>query len=214
MIAEMKMLLWKDYRLSRLILVAGVMLIVGPYLMLMFFPRYWEWHYNAAWAFTTFISQFTMAFLAGNIIVSERTDRSAEFLAFQGASRKMCIASKLIICFLVFALICCINIILSFWFTASRFERSEEVLIISIPTGVCFFGCCWLLSALLSSPVYAIVFGTIMPFLIIFALALSAYFFNWSEMEYLWIWYITICSGLGILSLLAGTWHFIRSKES
>jgi ABC-type transport system involved in multi-copper enzyme maturation permease subunit len=56
-----------------------------------------------------------MALLAGNIIACERTDRSAEFLAYQGASRKMVIGSKLILCTITFILICAISFVLSFW---------------------------------------------------------------------------------------------------
>ena len=87
--SEMNMLLWKDYRLSRTILIAGVFFLAGPYLLLMVFHRDWDWHYENSWIFSVCVSQFIMSLLAGNIIASERIDRSTEFLAFQGASRKV-----------------------------------------------------------------------------------------------------------------------------
>jgi ABC-type transport system involved in multi-copper enzyme maturation permease subunit len=218
MFAEMKMLLWKDYRLSRLILIVGVILVAGPYLM-KFFERWIHYEYNVAWVFSIFISQFTMGLLAGNIIACERIDRSAEFLSFQGASRKMLAASKLILCFLVFSVIFIINVILSLWITPSFDfpEGSREVglvLMLSISTGVCMFGCSWFLSSMPLSPVPAIIFGSIIPIFVIWALAIISYYFQWPDKNNVHLTYDAICIGLGILSLFAGTWHYIRTKEA
>ena len=106
---EMKMLLWKDFRLSRLPIVAGVIFIVIPYLFLLVRGV----SFRDVWAASVIGSQFTMAILAGNIIACERADRTAAFLAYQGASRKMIIASKLTICVIVFVLIYMVSFIMS-----------------------------------------------------------------------------------------------------
>ncbi|MGD0383126.1 MAG: hypothetical protein ABSA77_06355, partial [Thermoguttaceae bacterium] len=97
MMSEMKTLLWKDFQLSKLCLLAGMMFIVGPYMFI--FDPYIPWYdFSHAWLISTMISQLTMGLVAGNIISCERADRSAAFLAYQGARRKMVIASKLTIC--------------------------------------------------------------------------------------------------------------------
>ena len=106
---EMRMLLWKDLRLSQVCLIAGIIAVFMPYLFL-FIP---ESQYEIIWALSVFVSQATMAIMAGNIIACERSDRSALFLAYQGASRKKVVSSKLIICVFVFILVCMITSALS-----------------------------------------------------------------------------------------------------
>ncbi len=80
MIKEMKMLLWKDFRLNIYFFIAGVVFIVMPYLLLFFH----DIQFTAMWMFSTCLSQITMAILGGSIIASEREDRSAIFLSYQG----------------------------------------------------------------------------------------------------------------------------------
>jgi ABC-type transport system involved in multi-copper enzyme maturation permease subunit len=215
MMTEMKMLLWKDLRLSRICIVTGIIFIICPYL-LFFFP-YIEWTYYCAWVVSTEVSQLTIALLAGNIIACERVDRSATFLAYQGARRKMVIASKLIICTITFVSICAISIILSFWLKGIRPEDVNEFRIgqtCIVTTGFCFFGCCWLLSALLSSSVNSIVLGLLPPIFIGITLSITSHFLHWPRIMEVPYWYIVFVTAAGLISLMAGTWHFIRSKES
>jgi len=49
----MNTLLWKDYRLSRLCIAAGMIFMIAPYLFF-FFP-YIDWHFKEAWAISTFV---------------------------------------------------------------------------------------------------------------------------------------------------------------
>jgi hypothetical protein len=68
MMTEMKMLLWKDFRLSKLCFFAGMMFIIGPYVLML--DPYIAWYdFRHAWLTSTVISQLTIALVAGNIIV-------------------------------------------------------------------------------------------------------------------------------------------------
>jgi ABC-type transport system involved in multi-copper enzyme maturation permease subunit len=217
MMTEMKILLWKDLRLSRLCLLAGVMFIIGPY-MLMYNPYIHGYDFNQAWIISSMISQFTITLVAGNIISCERADRSAAFLAYQGVTRKKIITSKLIICAIVFVSICAISFILSFWLKDLSPDELEDFrkIYFLIPTiGFGFFGCCWLLSDLLTSPVAAIVFGFFPLFFIGCGLRITSFLLKWPINDIAFTnWYIAFITAAGLISLVAGTWHFLRSKES
>jgi ABC-type transport system involved in multi-copper enzyme maturation permease subunit len=218
MIAEMKMLLWKDLRLSELCLLAGVMFIIDPY-MFMFNPYAYWYDFNHAWVISTVISQLTMALVAGNIIACERADRSAAFLAFQGITRKKIITSKLIICFITFISIYVISFISIFWLDKLKFGERDVIVIIQLhasifATGFCFIGCCWLLSDLITNSVAAIVFGLLPPGIIACGLSITSEYLHWPRNEAYPYWYTAFVAAAGLISLIAGTWHFIMSKES
>jgi ABC-type transport system involved in multi-copper enzyme maturation permease subunit len=214
MITELKMLIWKDYRLSRLCMGAGIIFTVMPYLF--FFYPYIQWDYNHAWMTSALVSQFTMALMAGNIIASERADRSAAFLVYQGATRKKVVASKLIICTMAFLSICTISFILSFWLTLRPQETKDLSTVhpFCASIGLCFFGCCWLLSAILTSAVSSIVLGFLVPFIIGLILNVTNENLHWLDYNSYPYWYIGVASATGLISLVVGTWCFLRRKES
>ncbi|MGA2061976.1 MAG: hypothetical protein ABSG67_15935 [Thermoguttaceae bacterium] len=217
MIAEMRILLWKDWRQSELCLLAGMMFIIGPYMPLIY-PYIHGYDFNSAWITSTAISQLTIALVAGNIIACERADRSAAFLAYQGITRNKILTSKLIICFITFTLIYAISCILSFWLDMSRFrDEMDEIRVMQaffFATGFCFFGCCWLLSDVLTNPVAAIVFGLFPPLFIISGLSITSFYLDWPSGKAYPYWYIVFVTTTGLISFVAGTWHFITSKES
>jgi ABC-type transport system involved in multi-copper enzyme maturation permease subunit len=216
MIKEMRILLWKDWRLSELCVLAGIMFIISPYMPLIY-PYIHSYDFDHAWMISTAISQLTIALVTGNIIACERADRSAAFLAYQGITRKKILTSKLIICFITFMSIYVISSILSYGLDMSRFKDMDEfrmmqALIFSI--GFCFFGCCWLLSDVLTNSVAAIVFGLFSPIFIISALGTTSFYFDWPGGKAAPYWYIAFFTAAGLISFVAGTWHFITSKES
>ncbi|MGA2796906.1 MAG: hypothetical protein ABSE63_04960 [Thermoguttaceae bacterium] len=220
MMAEMKTLLWKDFRLSRMCLFAGIMFIVVPY-MFMLYPYIRGmrgYDFNNAWQISTMLSQLAIALLAGNIIVCERADHSASFLAFQGVTRRKIIASKLLICTIVFVAICAISTLMSIWLKYSgpgKYEDPRDSQALCYTIGFCFFGSCWLYSCLLPSPISAIVFGVLSPFFIALALNASSYYFNFvftpRGFEHCWL---ALNIMVGIICLVVGTWYFLWSKES
>ena len=88
----MKMLLWKDYRLNRILLIAGVLLLLGPYLICVLWagtshevpagafrdPGFWAGFLLMCCIPSLLGSQLTVALLAANAVACERADRSAE----------------------------------------------------------------------------------------------------------------------------------------
>lgn len=103
----MKSLLWKDYRLNRLLLIFGFVVCVGPWIIAIARNLLIEWRGGEAWwapgfwvnvyGISIWLSLFTFAMLGGNAIAAERADRSAEFLGYLPVSRGAVLASKSII---------------------------------------------------------------------------------------------------------------------
>ena len=97
----MKWLLWREYRLNRLLLMTGATLLLLPYAIALFDLGWDAWwgssqspraenaarRFEVAAFFSIVISQLTLALLGGNAIAGERADRSAEFLAYLPVSR-------------------------------------------------------------------------------------------------------------------------------
>ena len=158
----MSALLWKDFRLSRVILLAGLLLILVPYIL--FGPVN---GLTFAWQPSVIFSQFLLALLSGNFIACERADRSAEFLAFQGASRAMVLASKSLICLLAFATVCTVMVVTGkFFLPILVFEESWSFQFATAATGAALWGCCWLLSSFLDSPALATTLGATGPMVV------------------------------------------------
>jgi ABC-type transport system involved in multi-copper enzyme maturation permease subunit len=216
MIKEMGILLWKDYRLSRICLFAGIMFIGLPYLFLIY-PYKRGYDFIHAWYLSTVLSQLAIALLAGNIVVCERADRSAAFLSYQGVTRTRIIASKLIICTIMLVSICAISIVLSFWLGRLRpgeWDDIRETQLFSYIIGFCFFGSCWLFSCILPSPISAVVFGLLCPFITASLVSASNYYFNWPAPRVFGHCIMALDITVGLISLVVGTWYFLRSKES
>jgi len=103
----MKSLLWKDYRINRLLLIFGFVVCVGPWIIAIARNLLIEWRGGEAWWAPEFwvtiygisltLSLFTFAMLGGNAIAAERADRSAEYLGNLPVSRGTVLASKSII---------------------------------------------------------------------------------------------------------------------
>ena len=213
MIKEMRMLLWKDFRLSRMCLLTGVILIAIPYAYMLCPLPFW-YDFRHAWATSTTISQLTIALVAGNIIACERADRSSSFLAYQGITRKRMATSKLTICLATLICVYAVSLILSIGLNFSRFGDANDIRaagLVFSSVGVCLFGACWLLSDFMTGSSAAIVFGVLFTFILYCTIGLLNMQFNWFKNVYS---LIPCFSVPGLISLVAGTWHFIRSKES
>jgi len=213
----MRTLLWKDCRLSQAILPAGLALAGAPYLMV--FLSRGTMRMDGAWQLSAFLSQFTLAFLAGDIIACERADRSAEFLAFQGASRAKVITSKAILCLLAFVAINAVMVLTreAILLTSDDYLTRPPRWYVSsfqfgaAATGMAFWGSCWLLSSFLDRPVIAVIFGTPVP-------ALVGSVLNRVDWEGLpgstyWYCYGAACVAIGAAAFVAGTWYYVRRKE-
>ena len=137
------------------------------------------------------LSQLTVAFVAGNIIACERVDRSAEFLAFQGATQNMIIISKLMICTITFISIWVIALYMRLWLKLNpeEFVIMRMILIMISAAGFCVFGCCWLLSVLLTNVVANIVFGLISPLFVGLGLGLTGRYLHWPNEKSYEVWF-------------------------
>ena len=117
----MKWLIWKEYRVQRLVLIVGAVLLVLPYAMVLGLFRFapvrgsladWCMGLLVAAAYSVGISQLTMALLGGNAIAGERADRSAEFVAYLPLTRARILAAKLTVVLLGVAAIWVPNLLI------------------------------------------------------------------------------------------------------
>jgi len=168
----MRSLLWKDYRINRLLLIFGLVVCVGPWIIAI--ARYFQltirgegvWWGPEPWVSTSSISlglsMFTFAMLGGNAIAAERADRSAEFLAYLPVSRWSILAGKSLIALTPAVAIWMVNLAFLFWVaprlaegvSAAEMVRRPEVhefFDVFGPVSVLLFGAGWFWSAVLHS---------------------------------------------------------------
>src|SRR5208282_1173833 len=99
----MKWLLWKDFRVNRVVFIAALVLLIIPHALVAILIWRAVKQPDPAGLFgpSSFYSlgllQLVFALLGGNSIAGERFDRSAEFLAYLPVSRGRILASKLLV---------------------------------------------------------------------------------------------------------------------
>ena len=194
----MKWLIWKEYRLNRLILIVGAVLLLLPYAHS---PRccsggsgdvgaeprpHGAWRCLLAAILAWLLSELTVALLGGNVIAGERADRSAEFLGYLPISRTKALASKLTLSLLTIAVIWVPNLAVLLWaFVGLRevtqvrvnFDVAQMVFFAAV-TGAVLFSVSWLLSSILESPTFSVSSGVITPALIFMTIMFSCWMFN------------------------------------
>ena len=168
----MKSLLWKDYRLNRLLLIFGFAVCIGPWMISLARNLYLGLRGQEAWWEPQFwtntasislgLSLFTLSMLGGNAIAAERADRSTEFLAYMPFSRWAILRSKSVIALSAGALFWLVNLLFLF-IVAPRVAAAvsavdvtttrelQEILGLFGATSVLLFGAGWFWSAVLSS---------------------------------------------------------------
>ena len=122
----MNWLFWKEYRQNRVVVFALIMMLVVPYLFGLYAMGY-QWHIahirGQSWQlliegwreilavasiYSFGISQVALALIGGNVIDSERADRSADFQAYLPLTQKI-LAGKLLLVLAIAATIWLIN---------------------------------------------------------------------------------------------------------
>ncbi len=227
----MKMLLWKDWRLCRVPLIAAAILFVSPYIF-MSYPLYRSSHGQLVKEFHDFgyvawgLMLISIAALAGNIFAGERQERSADFLASFPIHRSRIIISKLLITLACVALIWIVGaaavFIPAFFFSQSPFTiggllpyfdiEERETVRAFAAASVGLFGFSWLCSTLSSSSAIsaAIGFGLTVAFAVASAVIIE-------ELEPLPVatWHIVSAIVLisGILAFIAGTLHYLFRRR-
>lgn len=223
----MTWLLWKDYRLNRLIVIVGLVLFVVPHgVALVAAWRLYAVHGVSRFSvsllgssiWSVALSQLTVALLGGHAIACERVDRSAEFLAYLPVSRARILASKLMFALPIVALVWVPNLLiyrlaaaeLPTWGPAEAMWRGLGYAAI---TGATFFGVSWLLSSMLESPTFAVCGGLVAPLVVALGLQFWGDAFDCPFEEFMKLWYPRVCLTLAAVAFTAGTWHYLRRVE-
>ena len=231
----MKWLVWKEYRLNRLILVVGAVLLVAPHVVALVLAlrgvgpvmeggmSRLQMNLLVSAVYSLALSQLTLALLGGNAIACERADRSAEFLAYLPLARSRILAGKLVLALATAALIWIPNLLILLWICAGLPGPRAEVytkgciLLGTVAiTGLAFFCIAWLMSSFLESPTFSICAGLITPYLVMLGLALLGWWFGYTQEAFgPWYWgtYGGTCLVLAPACFAAGTWYYLRRVE-
>ena len=236
----MNWLIWKEYRLNRLILGVGLFLLLLPHAIALVVglrhPEHWSEYFEGSMVFSFYITHVILALLGGNAIAGERVDRSAEFLATLPLSRRRNLASKLVLSPLAFAVIWGVNLLIflfvsgsspglneivrEFMARPSLLFRWELLLFFGCVggTGLTFFCVGWFASSFLNSSVYASALGLISPLVIIWSILGVFWWLHGGTLDDLGgsvvaFWYAGICITLSAAAFIAGTWYYLRRVE-
>lgn len=222
-------LLWKDYRLNRLVLFIGVLLLVGPFVLAVGSNYYHQWRTGAICAWPDMLvhsgimslafSLITIGLLGGNAVAGERTDRSTEFLAYLPPTRRRLIASKALLALSALLMIWLVNLLVMYAVAPLTGEllphvlqnRSESVCAL-VCTGVFLFGGSWLASCMLRSCAIALGIGVVGPVALILVLELLQNVFGYPDLEVGW-WYALLSLILGLACFLAGICYYLRRLD-
>jgi ABC-type transport system involved in multi-copper enzyme maturation permease subunit len=230
----MNWLLWREYRLNRLILITGAVLLMLPYLTLGFEVLFEGANprpdFEGVVILSLLFSWLTVSLLAGNSIAGERADRSAEFIAYLPLPRWRTLVSKLVLFLITVAMIYGASILAALVFVgpaelfAFRFPKVLSFAAFFAINFVVTYGVGWLFSSLQSSPILANVAGFAAG---IFATG-CAWGVVWMSMEepskYVpnplesmvvnaFAWNTMIGFPLAIVCFCIGTWNYLRSSE-
>jgi len=227
----MKWLIWKEYRLNRLILMVGAVLLVAPHVVALVLAlrgagpaaegslSRLQMNLLLSAVSSLMLSQFTLALLGGNAIACERADRSAEFLAYLPVARTRILAGKMALPLVTAATIWIPNLLILLGIfaglpvpRAELYAKGGMFLGTVALTGLAFFCIGWLLSCLLESPTFSICGGLIAPCLVLLGLSFLAWWFGYPE-QVLPAWYRGTCLVLGPACFAAGTWYYLRRVE-
>lgn len=228
----MKWLVWKEYRLNRLILVVGVALLVVPHslaLILAWFEAGPPLNAGVSQVrnnilissvYSLVLSQLTLALLGGNAIACERVDRSAEFLAYLPVSRTRILAGKITLVLFAAAMIWGLNLLVQLSVAADLlplgsqdWEMVRSLVACVAITGFMFVSVGWLLSSVLESPTFAICGGLITPMVVILGIQSLGWLLGYTPDETAWSWYWRTCLVLAPTCFLAGTCYYLRRVE-
>ncbi|MBN2295602.1 MAG: hypothetical protein JXM70_24440 [Pirellulales bacterium] len=226
----MNWLIWREYRLNRLILIAGVVLLLLPYLIVLVallwpksppltVPHVTKAFLGAA-IYSLVLSQLTITLLGGNAIAGERADRSAEFIAYLPLPRKKLLGAKLSLSFFAVSIIWVTNLlvlgIVACWIPQLRQDINEAY---KIPyyialTGFVFYGVSWLISSLQSSPTFAVAGGLLTPLSIVMGSTAVVWALDFNPTEqFVQNGYTAICLILALVCFSIGTWYYLKRVE-
>jgi ABC-type transport system involved in multi-copper enzyme maturation permease subunit len=229
----MRWLLWREYRLNRLILAFAALLLLLPYVIALLATgiavitgESTREFFGEAIAFSYSLSWLTVFLLAGNAIAGERADRSAEFIAYLPLQRWRMLASKLLLSLIAFAVILGFNTLMTVILVGpvDVTNRQFWTIVFYFSLGLLSYGSSWLASSLQSSVVFAITTGFVTTFLVSFC-AMGIHVWTLEESlepvdinEYflkpMVMWNAAISLPVAIVCFGAGTWHYLRGSKA
>ena len=230
----MSWLIWKEYRVNRLILLVGLGLLLVPHLIALIVtlrhPDQWEECFRASTGSSFFLTQIVLPLLGGNAIAGERNDRSAEFLACLPFSRWQNLISKLVLAPLVAVAICSVNFVFLLFVLGeevstheiiAHFQRRPGDLIVPacyVVTPLVFFCVGWLFSSFLKSAVFSSAAGLITPFVVIWCVYGMALWLKIDDHDqnfefFMACWYAGLCFVLSMVSFIVGSCYYLRRVE-
>jgi ABC-type transport system involved in multi-copper enzyme maturation permease subunit len=220
----MNWLLWREYRLNRWILAAGAVLIVVPYVIAAIFESdQYEFFFFGVWVSSAGSAYLTISLLAGNAIAGERSDRSAEFVAYLPLQRWRVLASKLILALITFAVIWGVSL-WGFNHVRMPAEMAHNIdphaQVINMLVIYCMG---WLFTSFVSSVTYASVCGLVAGLFLAASCQAGAIFWTYGEFvsplldsdvhEIATTWSAMICVPIAIFCFAMGTWNYLSRVE-
>ncbi len=225
----MKSLIWKDYRLSRSLLLLSAAVWVLLYLvgigaqLATTWPRppsLDDWaemlhSYGTMWLYITIC--FAGLF-GGHAIACERGDRSANFLACLPPPKWQILTSKLVVA---------IGMLTAMWgwallsvyciaagLSSKPVDDVGELVTASGIGSICVltFGVGWMASAMLENSTVPILLAFLSPVAVSIALILVGSVFG-IPMVHISDWTNLVCFVVGAVAFAAGTWHYCRRVE-
>ncbi len=213
----MTWLLWKEYRLQRLILAVGALVLVMPYgfpvrALLIDSPGAGQ---TSLASFTsTILSIVILALLGGNAFAGERADRSAEFQAYQPIPRWAIVLSKLPLPLLTALIFWGMNLAIFSQCVETHFQAyPREWMIRFMVLGSCAFAVAWLVSVLQSSVTFAVGAGMAAPIVILPLVALTGWLISADLDQWTGNVWAFACLAVSVLSFTIGTWHYLQRVE-
>ena len=228
----MKALMWKDYRLNRSYLIAGMAILLFPYAFAAyksFVPDPDGTDIGAAVRLekggnlALIAGMLVMALLGANAFASERTERSAEFLAYLPPSRGTVLGSKLLLVSLAMAVFWLLNaqVLAGFFGNGLSGQAASSLggqngfpmmpMSYAAVIYAAVFGAAWCASTLVTNGA-ALLIGLLTPWFVLMA---TYYFFEPERGEgMVWEGYCWLAVVLGALLFGAGAIVFLKHPDA
>jgi len=230
----LKALLWKDLRVNRLPLLMCATLFIAPYILaaaaVMQVPLWQEASTSSGWAvvlatgayFSIMCSQASLAMLSGHLIAVERSDRSAEFIAYLPPTRLQLLSSKLMVLATAVAVVWGGNFAVQKFADLLAFDleggaRALTAEMASLGTlaaiGTLAIGAGWCATCMLSGTGTAVAFAMCAPMVLVGVLLALGFSAGWPDQFSFGAVYVRACWVMAILFFVIGSAHYLRRIE-
>lgn len=215
----MRALLWKDFRINRMILIVGAVLWLVPYIFTLKIEAISSGSSSPGSIValskgsmgSMFVSMLAVALLGSNAFSSERVSRSAAFLAYLPPSRATVLISKAISAIIPCVLIFGVNLLVLVILHATGYWQPRDIWrITSIPaTALSVFGVAWAVGVFLKSPAIACCCGIATPIAISMAVG---YYLAGLGPNFPFHAYCITALTMGVLSFFGGSLCYLRAN--